>query len=76
MIRSVAFSSNGETLASCSWDGRIKLWDVNTGECLKTLADRLYEGMNITDVIGLTKAQKVSLKTLGAVEDEEEVKPR
>jgi hypothetical protein len=45
------------------------LWDVETGECLRTLrAERLYEGMNITGVTGLTEAQKATLKALGAVE--------
>ena len=30
---------------------------------------RPYEGMNITDVKGLTEQQKATLKTLGAVEE-------
>jgi hypothetical protein len=30
--------------------------------------DRLYEGMNITGVTGLTEAQKATLKQLGAIE--------
>ena len=48
-------------------------WDVQTGECLKTLRiDRPYELMNITGVKGLTEAQKATLKALGAVEDERE----
>jgi WD40 repeat protein len=60
---------NCQILASGSYDETIKLWDVKTGKCLKTLkADRLYEGMNITGVTGLTKAQKSTLKALGAVE--------
>ncbi|MGK7874355.1 MAG: NACHT domain-containing protein [Xenococcaceae cyanobacterium] len=68
-VRSVAFSSDGKILASGSWDGIIKLWDVNTGECFKTLRNpRLYEGMNITGVTGLTDAQKETLKALGAIE--------
>jgi predicted NACHT family NTPase len=67
-VLSVAFSVDGMTLASGSADETIKLWDV-TGECLKTLTDRPYEGMNITDVTGLTEAEKATLKTLGAVED-------
>jgi hypothetical protein len=68
-VWSVAFSPDGSTLASSSQDETIKLWDVNTGECLKTLrAERLYEGMNITGVTGLTQAQKATLKALGAVE--------
>ena len=41
---------------------------VKTGECITTLADRPYEGMNIKKVTGLTEAQKASLKALGAVE--------
>jgi hypothetical protein len=47
-------------------------WDINTAECLRTLrAKKLYEGMNITSVTGLTEAQKALLKALGAVEDGE-----
>jgi WD40 repeat protein len=69
-VRSVAFSPDGQTLASGSEDETIKLWDVKTGECLKTLIiPKLYEGMNITGVMGLTEAQKATLKALGAVED-------
>jgi WD40 repeat protein len=58
---------HGATIASGSFDGTIKLWDVKTGECLKTLRDKLpYEGMNITGVTGLTEAEKATLKALGA----------
>jgi len=54
---------------SGSHDETIKLWDVRTGECLKTLrSDRLYEGMNIRGAQGLTAAQQATLKALGAVE--------
>ncbi|MBD2067173.1 NACHT domain-containing protein [Leptolyngbya sp. FACHB-671] len=56
-------------LLSGSFDERIKLWNVETAECLQTLrAARPYEGMVITDVVGLTEAQKATLKALGAVE--------
>jgi hypothetical protein len=42
---------------------------VQTGKCWKTLtSDRPYEGMNISQVTGITEAQKQNLKTLGAVE--------
>lgn len=69
-MRSVAWSPDGLTLASGSQDETLKLWDAKTGECLKTLrADRLYEGMNITGAIGLTEAQKATLRALGTVED-------
>ncbi len=68
-VCSVVFESQGTLLASSSADETIKLWDVTTGECLKTLrSKRPYEGMNITDVTGLTEATIVSLKALGAVE--------
>jgi WD40 repeat protein len=68
-VWSVAFSSDGQTLVSGSQDETVKIWNVKTGECLNTLiADRPYEGMNITGVTGLTEAQKAILKTLGAVE--------
>lgn len=69
-VCSVAWSPDGLTLASGSQDETVKLWDAKTGECLKTLrADRLYEGMNITGAIGLTEAQKATLRALGTVEN-------
>nr|WP_180381142.1 hypothetical protein [Fischerella sp. NIES-3754] len=46
----------------------MRLWDIKTGECLKTLkTPRLYEGMNITGAYGLTTAQKSTLIALGAL---------
>ena len=33
----LAFSPDGQLLASASWDHTIKIWDVNTGKLLRTL---------------------------------------
>jgi WD40 repeat protein len=69
----VVFSPGGEILASSGYDGTIKLWDSQTGACLRTLRnDRPYERMNITQVQGLTEAPKAALKLLGAIEEEEQ----
>ncbi|BAZ40679.1 WD-40 repeat protein [Calothrix sp. NIES-4101] len=68
-VCSVCFNSVGNILVHASQDEGIKLWDVGTGECMKTLkVDRLYEGMNIRGVTGLTAAQRSALLALGAVE--------
>jgi WD40 repeat protein len=68
-VWTVAFSPDGKTLASCSEDETIRFWNVVTGECLKILRpQRPYEGMTITDVVGLTPAQRNTLIALGAVD--------
>jgi WD40 repeat protein len=70
VIEGICFSPDSQLLASGSEDGTIKLWDVRTGACLKTVrADRPYERMNISGVTGLTEAQRAKLIALGAVED-------
>jgi WD40 repeat protein/DNA-binding SARP family transcriptional activator len=65
----VHFSPASPTLVSGSADGAIKVWDIYTGACLHTWrSEGPYAGMNITGVTGLTAAQKVALKALGAME--------
>ena len=67
----VALSADQRLLACGMDDGTIMLWERQTGKCLMTLrGERPYERMNITDVTGVTEAQKASLKTLGAIEIE------
>jgi WD40 repeat protein len=66
----VAFSPDGQTLVSNSVDETVRLWEVSSGQCLHTLrAPGPYAGLNITGVMGLSEAQKVALKALGAVEE-------
>ncbi|MBW4588170.1 MAG: hypothetical protein KME33_23660 [Aetokthonos hydrillicola CCALA 1050] len=70
-VLSVTFNPSGETLISSSEDETLRIWDVSTGEHIKMLrSKRLYEGMNITKVTGLTEATITTLKTLGAIESE------
>ena len=38
-VYSVSFSPDGQTLASGSDDGTVRLWDVNTGNLLHTLTE-------------------------------------
>ncbi|MCP5017537.1 MAG: helix-turn-helix domain-containing protein [Ketobacter sp.] len=73
----IAFSPDGQILASGGDNQTIQLWNVQTREHLKTLyVDRPYERMNITGVIGLTEAQRVKLKALGAVDHNEDPSPK
>ena len=70
-VRSVAFSRKADILISCSKDGTIRLWDAISGDFIKILRkQRLYEGMNITGITGLSDLQKASLTSLGAVEED------
>ncbi|MEB3178744.1 MAG: NB-ARC domain-containing protein [Nostocaceae cyanobacterium] len=69
-VMSLALSPDGKLLVSGDTNAAIKVWDVQTKECLKILqAERLYEGMNIYGVTGLTAAQRQTLLVLGAVEN-------
>lgn len=68
-VLSVSFSPDGKLLVSSGCDEILCLWDRVSGEFVRTIApERLYGGMNITNVVGLTEAQKLTLKELGAVD--------
>ncbi|MBD2444955.1 hypothetical protein H6G25_17540 [Dolichospermum sp. FACHB-1091] len=68
VVTSVAWSGDGLTLASGSYDNTVKLWDVQSGECIATFDHRLYAGLKIQGVKGLSRAEILTLKALGAVE--------
>ncbi|MCU0546208.1 MAG: NB-ARC domain-containing protein [Oscillatoriaceae cyanobacterium Prado104] len=68
LVSSVAFSPDGEAIASGSQDQTVRIWNAKTGECARILiAKRLYEGMRLTGVKGLTEATIATLQTLGAI---------
>ena len=68
-IDCVVFSPDGKTIGSCSRDGTISLWDMETYHRQIMRVSRPYEGMNITNVEGLTEQQKATLTTLGAINE-------
>jgi len=53
-IGRIAWSLDGRMLASPSWDKTIRLWDAETGKCLRTLKDEA-EGVAF-DPVGRTLA--------------------
>jgi predicted NACHT family NTPase len=67
-VRSVAWSGDSLTLASGSDDNTVKLWNMQSGECIATFDHRLYAGLKIKGVKGLSDAEILTLKALGAVE--------
>ena len=55
---------------SSSFDETIKAWNLETENCFLSMrSPRLYEGMQTTNVKGLTQSQKSTLKALGTVEN-------
>jgi WD40 repeat protein len=70
VVSSLVFHpKDSSSLISASYDETIRFWNIATGECLRILRpDRIYEGMNIQRVTGLSAGQKAVLKQLGAVE--------
>jgi WD40 repeat protein len=70
-VNSLRPSPDSRFLASCGDDGAIQIWELTTGEHIVTLRrDRPYERLDITGIQGLTDAQKLALKMMGAVESD------
>lgn len=65
----MAYSPDGQQLASGSDDSTMRVWDVETGHCIRVIDDRVCAGLNITGTIRLTAGQQTALKLMGAVED-------
>lgn len=64
---SVAFNLEGTLLWSGGEDGKVKIWDLENNKLLTTLSvPAPYDGLNIKGVTGLTEAQRVNLRNLGA----------
>ena len=69
-LTSLIASPDGETIASSSADGTIRLWNLKTETCRAILEPpRPYTGMNISGATGITPAQRATLMALGAVDD-------
>ncbi|MBX3055245.1 MAG: helix-turn-helix domain-containing protein [Anaerolineae bacterium] len=68
-VQSLRASPDGRFLASCGDDGAIQIWRLDDGDHVTTLRrDRPYERLDITGIKGLTEAQKLTLKMMGAIE--------
>lgn len=68
VVSAVLFSQDGQQIVSSSFDGTIQLWQAATGDRVATLrAPRPYEGMVISDVMGLSEAEAITLQLLGAL---------
>jgi WD40 repeat protein len=70
-IWSIAFSSDGKLLAGGIDDGSVKIWhNHNYKDCSILKSPRIYEGINITNVKGLTEAEINNLIILGAYKND------
>ncbi|OUL36300.1 NB-ARC domain-containing protein [Nostoc sp. 106C] len=66
---SVDWNPVNQLLAIGFLEQPIQLWDIQMGKTIKLLQSKPpYEGMNITEVTGISSAQKATLRALGAIE--------
>ncbi|WP_390882413.1 NACHT and WD40 repeat domain-containing protein [Acaryochloris marina] len=65
-VRSVAFSPDGQRIVSGSDDKTLRLWEVDTGKCLAVVQTGLCGGLDFSGALGLTAAQEMALKAMGA----------
>jgi WD40 repeat protein len=68
----IVFSPDGRLLATGGEGGGIQFWDMQTYRCVRQLqTPRIYEGIMISEAIGLTTEQRTTLLTLGAFNQSE-----
>jgi WD40 repeat protein len=68
LVSAIAYHPTQEVIASGSQDQTVRIWQAATGKCDRVLiAKRLYEGMKLIGVKGLTPATIATLQTLGAI---------
>ncbi len=68
-VRAIHFTPDGQTLISGGADETIRLWAVETGNCLATWPlQQPYVGMKLTNATGLSAAQRAACMALGAAE--------
>ncbi len=73
----MALSADGRRVAIGGWDGTVRLWDAPSGVLIRTLLpERRYERLDITDLTGITDAQRGALLALGAVEHKASASPQ
>ncbi|MEM9948494.1 MAG: hypothetical protein AAF810_20870 [Cyanobacteria bacterium P01_D01_bin.36] len=67
-VTSISISHKNNLAVTGSADETLKIWDIETKECLRSIKlPRPYDGMDLTDAVGLQDSRKEGLKFLGAI---------